>query len=95
LSFFFGKKLLVDPSFLKEVLPDPFRTSEAQEDASEFGIIILEKIQEKSKGDFQEFIKNLFEIQLLDTVTCKDCDVVSKTEAAVYEISLSFCHGSL
>ena len=82
----------IDPSFLKNVVPEPFRSNKDQQDTMEFGRTLLEDLAKKLKDSpLQGFIKNLFSVEIVHSYECQECRNASKNVEECLDIPLSFC----
>ncbi len=82
----------IDPSFLKNLVPEPFRSNKAQQDTMEFGRSLLEDIEKRMKDSpLQGFIREIFNVEIIHSYHCLECGNVSKNLEESCDIPISFC----
>lgn len=81
----------INPTFFKNTLPEPFCISHDQQDAMEFGRILLEDIEKKAKEiPLGKLIKELFTVEIVHRYHCQECGQSSVNSEESIHISLSF-----
>lgn len=81
----------INPTFFKNTLPEPFCSSHDQQDAMEFGRVLLEDIEKKAKEiPLGKLIKELFTVEIVHRYQCQECGQSSVNSEESIHISLSF-----
>ncbi|KAL4450833.1 hypothetical protein ABPG74_011675 [Tetrahymena malaccensis] len=88
---FKSKRTYINPAFFKGILPDFFRFSYAQQDASEFGRIFLDQLERSVQNtNDNKLLDDYFIGQYDHTITCLKCKNQFISKEKFLDISLNF-----
>lgn len=86
-----GKAERINPRFFKETVPEPFRSSVGQQDTMEFGLVLLDDIEKKTKDTpLSKLVKEMFTLEIVHRYTCQDCQSTSLNNEENLHIPLTF-----
>ncbi|EAS01106.2 ubiquitin carboxy-terminal hydrolase (macronuclear) [Tetrahymena thermophila SB210] len=88
---FKSKRTYINPAFFKGILPEFFRFSYAQQDASEFGRIFLDQLERSVQNtNDNKLLDDYFIGQYDHTITCLKCKNQFISKEKFLDVSLNF-----
>ena len=84
-----SKRKSYSPNSFLESLPQMYKNGE-QQDSSEFGRYIIDKISEELKTtQYKNLISDIFSGEFINVIQCKSCSNLSRREESFIDVTLS------